>query len=98
VTRYHLRYTPGTDLARRFGATITTRGFDSREEAERVREACPNGASMDVVEVENPQRGKGIRRADGGAAWDNGATTKDGPGGAGNTVAPGPRRSNEEID
>ena len=53
MTRYLIRYRPGTDLARRFPTTRypARATFASREEAEAVRAACPNGEAMDVVEL-----------------------------------------------
>lgn len=53
---YALRYRADTPLADRF-STITLRpwktpGYPSREVAERVRAACPNGADMEVIEIE----------------------------------------------
>lgn len=47
---YALRYTPGTDLARRFPAPPRGR-FRSRDEAERIRAACPNADRMQVIDV-----------------------------------------------
>jgi len=48
--RYAIRYKPDTDLGRRYKGTSAPVG--TREHAERIREACANAASMEVVEVE----------------------------------------------
>jgi len=44
-----IRYRPDTDLGRRFSGTSPE--YDSREEAERLRRACHNAESMEVVEI-----------------------------------------------
>ena len=51
---FHIRYRPGTDLARRF-PTIrypAASGYATRERAEEIRAACPNAEHMEVVEVQ----------------------------------------------
>ena len=54
MTRYLIRYAPGTDLALRFPhlryPARTT--FPTREKADEVRRLCPNAEAMVVVEVE----------------------------------------------
>lgn len=45
-----IRYRPDTDLGRRFGGTSA--GYDTREQAERLRAACANAAEMEVIEIE----------------------------------------------
>lgn len=47
---YALRYTPGTDLARRFPRQPEGR-FKTTDEAERVRAACPNASDIEVIDV-----------------------------------------------
>jgi len=50
VTRFAIRYAPGTDLARRWPApTLTT--WATREEAEDKRRPCINSEHMEIVEV-----------------------------------------------
>jgi hypothetical protein len=48
--RWAIRYTPGTDLARRYPGVASGR-FKTHEEAENVRAACPNADRMEVVDV-----------------------------------------------
>lgn len=54
MTRYLIRYTPGTDLALHWPSVRypvhTT--FPSRERAEQVRLLCPNAEKMETVEVD----------------------------------------------
>lgn len=49
---YHIRYIPGSDLARRFPPTSDGRPYPTREAAEEIRKVCPNAAFMEVYEVE----------------------------------------------
>ena len=53
---YVIRYAAGTPLAERFGTFIfrpqKTPTFPTREAAEQVRDACPNAAQMEVVDLE----------------------------------------------
>ncbi len=64
---YVLRYRPDTDLGRRFPAwTIAT--WATREDAERVRLACPNAEKIEVVEV--ARKALQTRRSE-PAVWDN---------------------------
>ena len=51
--RFALRYTPGTNLARRFPGVARGR-FRTRAEAERVRAACVNAAHIEVVDLLPP--------------------------------------------
>jgi hypothetical protein len=50
VSIYAIRYTPGTDLARRYPELPRAR-YKSREDAERVRGHCVNAEHMEVVDV-----------------------------------------------
>ena len=95
---FHLRYRPGTTLAARFSANLTTTGYPTREQAENVRAMCPNADSLEVVEAANRAQNKGSRRDNEAATWENGGTSKDGPGRCANTVIPGPRRTSKEFD
>jgi hypothetical protein len=53
MTRYVIRYAPGSDLALRFPhlryPARTT--FPTREKADEVRRLCPNAEDMVVVEL-----------------------------------------------
>ena len=49
--RFAIRYTPGTDLAARFGSGPTSLQFHTRDGAEQLRSSCANAEHMDVVEV-----------------------------------------------
>lgn len=53
---FRIRYIPGTDLALRFPSTKYPwrgPGIPTREQAEKVRAACPNVEAMEVYEVED---------------------------------------------
>jgi hypothetical protein len=49
--RFAIRYTPGTELAARFGSEPTSLHFHTRDGAEQLRTSCANAEHMDVVEV-----------------------------------------------
>ena len=77
---FHLRYRPGTTLAARFSANLTTAGYPTREQAENVRAMCPNADSLEVVEAANRAQNKGSRRDNEGTARENGGSSKRVPG------------------
>lgn len=52
---YAIRYTPGTDLARRFPGVARGR-YKTREIAENIRRHCPNAEHMEVVNVHDEKR------------------------------------------
>ena len=76
---FHLRYRPGTSLAARFGANLTTTGYPTREQAENVRAMCPNADSLEVVEAANRAQNKGSRRDNRGTARENGGKYQAAP-------------------
>ena len=47
---WHIRYIPGTDLARRFPPVNPGRPYPTAEAADTIRRTCPNAASMEVYE------------------------------------------------
>lgn len=47
---YAVRYRPDSDLARRFPGLPAGR-FKTAEEAENIRQCCPNAEHMEVVDV-----------------------------------------------
>lgn len=52
--RFQVHYRADTDLGRRFPRTKypwTGHGYATRAQAEEIMNACPNAASMEIVEV-----------------------------------------------